>query len=193
MSDKNVTTPKKKRKSKRPRSAEEKAHENALARQRYAKNPEKKKASVYAWRRRHPESVIKIDHKCYQKNPEKKKARERARYAADPGPMKQNAMAWYEANPEAVRAIRRNRRARERKAEGHHMAKDIARIMEEQRGHCAYCRCSVRRSYHVDHIVPLSKGGTNWSNNIQLTCDTCNLRKRDTDPVEFARRLGRLL
>lgn len=31
--------------------------------------------------------------------------------------------------------------------------------------------------YHIDHIKPISKGGTNEKTNLQLTCEPCNLAK----------------
>ena len=42
---------------------------------------------------------------------------------------------------------------------------------------CADCKINVRRWNHVDHIVPLSKGGTNLRQNLQLLCPACNLAK----------------
>lgn len=37
-----------------------------------------------------------------------------------------------------------------------------------------------RKEFHVDHIVPISKGGDEWDlDNLQLTCPRCNLSKGD--------------
>lgn len=49
------------------------------------------------------------------------------------------------------------------------------------------------RTDHVDHIKALARGGSNWPSNLQLTCGPCNNRKRAIDPIEFARRNGRLI
>ena len=37
-----------------------------------------------------------------------------------------------------------------------------------------------RKGPSVDHVVPLSKGGTNVVENVQLTHLTCNITKSDT-------------
>lgn len=39
--------------------------------------------------------------------------------------------------------------------------------------------CETEDNLTVDHIVPLSKGGTNWQFNIQPLCATCNNRKNN--------------
>ena len=32
--------------------------------------------------------------------------------------------------------------------------------------------------YHIDHIIPISKGGSEWDlDNLELSCPTCNLKK----------------
>lgn len=41
---------------------------------------------------------------------------------------------------------------------------------------CAYCG-KVRDSYHVDHIVPLSRGGADTPENLANACVECNLKK----------------
>jgi 5-methylcytosine-specific restriction endonuclease McrA len=38
-------------------------------------------------------------------------------------------------------------------------------------------RCGSRQNLHYDHIIPRARGGTNKKENIQLLCQTCNLRK----------------
>lgn len=105
------------------------------------------------------------------------------------------------ADPERRRAKQRQknqrRRAQKKRAEGQHTASDIRRIYKDQQnGLCAYfecCQTELDDSYHVDHIQPLARGGSNYANNLQLCCAPCNISKGASDPIEFARSLGLLL
>jgi hypothetical protein len=40
-------------------------------------------------------------------------------------------------------------------------------------------RCGMKQQLHFDHMIPVSKGGANSEENIQLLCQTCNLKKSD--------------
>jgi 5-methylcytosine-specific restriction endonuclease McrA len=43
---------------------------------------------------------------------------------------------------------------------------------------CVYCGCELQwESSTVDHVVPLSKGGTHDLENLVLACEPCNTRK----------------
>lgn len=45
---------------------------------------------------------------------------------------------------------------------------------------CAYCGVdlkSLKTPSHFDHIIPVSRGGSNHRNNVLLVCQTCNLTK----------------
>lgn len=44
-------------------------------------------------------------------------------------------------------------------------------------GKCS--RCGSRDRIEFDHIVPVSKGGSNTARNIELLCESCNRIKRD--------------
>lgn len=50
---------------------------------------------------------------------------------------------------------------------------------------CAYCGKDCSQEYHIDHKLPLSRGGGNNIDNLALSCPTCNLRKNDKTDVEF--------
>jgi len=96
---------------------------------------------------------------------------------------------WMRDNPEAARAIRRNRKARLRAAEGSHSASDVTAQYDRQGGRCYYCEESVGEAYHVDHVIPLSLGGRNSPDNLVIACPDCNLSKGGKHPMEFAGRL----
>lgn len=80
-----------------------------------------------------------------------------------------------------------------RGAEGRFTKADIERILKMQHGRCAECRKSIGNGYHVDHIMPLVLGGSNWPKNLQCLCPRCNLTKNSKHPLEWARQNGRLL
>lgn len=47
-----------------------------------------------------------------------------------------------------------------------------------QNPYCTYCRCQLHwEESTIDHVVPLSKGGTNDMENLALACEPCNSRK----------------
>ncbi len=54
---------------------------------------------------------------------------------------------------------------------------------------CWYCgedlTQSGRMSYEIDHIHPVSKGGTNEPSNLVASCRTCNGKKADMTLKEF--------
>ncbi len=95
------------------------------------------------------------------------------------------------------KAKNQNRRAHKLNNGGKHTANDILNLFELQSGKCVYCKTKLYKSgnnkYHVDHIMPLSKGGTNDIANIQLLCPPCNLSKHDKFPEEFAENFGMLI
>ncbi len=100
--------------------------------------------------------------------------------------------AWNTANPEAKKAAMQRRRAHKLSAEGTHTTADIKAQYERQKGRCYYCDAKLNGSYHADHIVPLSRGGNNWPENIVCACASCNTSKGDKFLHEWQRG-GRLL
>jgi hypothetical protein len=50
-------------------------------------------------------------------------------------------------------------------------------VWRRDQGKCA--RCDGRRNLEYDHIIPVSKGGSNTIRNIELLCEECNRQKRD--------------
>ena len=49
------------------------------------------------------------------------------------------------------------------------------RIFERDGNICL--KCGTKRNLTIDHITPVSKGGSNQENNLQTLCMKCNVRK----------------
>jgi 5-methylcytosine-specific restriction endonuclease McrA len=93
---------------------------------------------------------------------------------------------WQQENPEKVRAYDAKKRARRANAEGWYSGIDVERQYKAQRGRCLWCKKIVGHNYHVDHIIPIAKGGSNWPSNICVSCPSCNLTKSAKMPEQFA-------
>lgn len=118
----------------------------------------------------------KTDYDWSKLNPEKHREHERKNRAADPDKHRTKNKRWYNANPKWFLFRNENRRARERGAEGFFTDKDVSRIFNKQRGFCV-CGKALRLGYTIDHKTPISRGGSNWPDNIQLLCSRCNSSK----------------
>lgn len=75
------------------------------------------------------------------------------------------------------RAASHRRRAKIKGAEGTHTAADIDLQYRSQNGKCWHCGIELNGKFHVDHLTPLDRGGTNWPNNLVCSCAKCNQTK----------------
>lgn len=138
--------------------------ENARRRRRHRENPEKRKEAKRNYHHRHPERV----------------------YAA--------VARWRKNNPEKAAlgfvATNHRRRARLREAAGTFTPADLRELRKLQHGRCGYCGILMTgKGLHqetVDHVIPLSRGGSNAPDNLVLACRSCNARKGRMTGHEFA-------
>lgn len=91
--------------------------------------------------------------------------------------LRQIKAKWKKRNPDCARANEAVRRGRIRQAEGTHSMRDIKELFVSQAGKCAICVVELQPGYHVDHVVPLARGGSNWKRNLQILCPPCNESK----------------
>lgn len=53
------------------------------------------------------------------------------------------------------------------------------KIFVWQRDHGRCVKCGSQGRLEFDHVIPISKGGSNTARNIQILCETCNRSKSD--------------
>lgn len=104
--------------------------------------------------------------------------------------IRQQERAYRLSHPESFRASKLKRRALEMSTNGVHSADDIRALIAGQTDkkgvlRCWYCSKACDDKYHIDHFIPLAKGGTNDAGNLRISCPLCNRRKAAKMPTEF--------
>lgn len=93
-------------------------------------------------------------------------------------------------NKEKYRIYNKNRYSLRKRHNGrlsHGLAEKLYKL---QKGKCPCCRLPLGKDYHMDHVMPLSLGGSNTDDNIQLLRKTCNLQKNAKHPFDFMQSRG---
>lgn len=118
-----------------------------------------------------------------------------------PEQTKVNNRLWRATHREQQKTHNRNHHARKHGAKGTHNAIDALAQYRRQRGKCYYCNhkmkpygwkesCALQPT--EDHVIPLSRGGSNGPENLVIACRECNERKHTKMPHEWPEG-GRLL
>lgn len=127
---------------------------------------------------------------------EEVRAYQREWYKRNREVVQERSRQWYRENTErateALRAYRATERGRlvhntsnsQRRARGVGQAttEQVAARMAYFGNKCAYCGGPFE---HVDHVKPLSKGGSQWPSNLRPACRPCNLSKGTKSLQEF--------
>ena len=98
---------------------------------------------------------------------------------------------WYRRNGDHARKVkaraqhRRITRARLRGDERLHAEWEWLRLLRRHGGRCAYC--DAQGVMTRDHVIPVSRGGTDTIGNILPACQSCNYSKKDRLLVEWRR------
>jgi 5-methylcytosine-specific restriction endonuclease McrA len=158
-------------------------------------DPEAVKAYKKAYHQNNQEAIL-AKHKAYYAENKEVMLAKNAEYVKQNRHVANAANSrWQANNPDKKRAIKMRRRGKD----GDYInAKIIHALWHKQNGLCIYCRAKLgdspksKQTYHIDHIHPISKGGTNELHNLQCLCPPCNLKKGAKLPHDFAQELGRL-
>lgn len=163
------------------------------------KKRERNRRYMRKWRLANPEKSCERERKWSANNLERKKATSNAWYAANCDKVRERTRARRLANPEKFSDYNRVYRAthlaqhRERNRPSAHRrraliskdviepitAKQLAAILSDP---CIYCGDP---SEHIDHVIPLSRGGDHSLDNLVASCAKCNLSKGAKLPTEW--------
>jgi HNH endonuclease len=133
-------------------------------------------------------------------NPDRSRDKAAAWRAVNPERYRENLNRWRKANPERyheqIRRAQNNRRAWKLEAPGEGISgRSWHRLLIRHDGRCAYCKQPPPDGERLtmEHVVPLSRGGSHSEGNILPACGTCNTTKNDKLLIEWraGRRISR--
>lgn len=146
------------------------------------------------WRNRHPEENRERSRRYKSNNLEKVRESSRRYHRENREKERLYQRRRYKQFPEMARAKFHRRRLREQSSGEHFTASDIrlqikAQTDKKGRLRCWWCGKVVKGSYHIDHVIPLDKGGSNGANNIVISCPRDNDSKGTKTIFEWRGRL----
>lgn len=145
----------------------------------YQENVEQEKARVKEWREANPEQARANSQRWKDENREKVRESNMATYhrrmESDPEAVRKYRRDWAKT-PKGVLANRLARHARR----GATTDREYAEILYNDP--CCFCGT---RPVEIDHITPISEGGTGDWTNLTAACRVCNASKNDRSLLAF--------
>ena len=117
-----------------------------------------------------------------ESNPEKRE-RYQADRIRDRGRDRELAKEWRRNNPDRMRALQSNYRSKKRQADGVLTSEAIRLVLDTHGRACL--RCGSVENIEIDHVIPLSKGGSNLFENLQPLCKSCNSSKGNRSCADY--------
>lgn len=137
------------------------------------------------WKTRDPEAIRARAKRKRLENPEINRRGTKAWREKNRDKMRALVSAWAKANPDKIQAGQATRRALKKStADGTVTAKAWAALKSAANNRCTYCGETFVR-LTMDHVIPLSRGGTHTLSNIVPACSSCNSRKNTKLLAEF--------
>lgn len=128
----------------------------------YEQNTDKIKERATQWAKENPDKVKVKNKRWEQKNPEKVAERHKK---------------WNLRNPEKRKIIGKNAIYKRRGAiSGKITSEEWLDLCQRYENKCLSCKKEGIK-LTVDHVVPISKGGSNTIDNVQPLCRSCNSKK----------------
>ncbi len=145
-----------------------------------ANNPEKVLEKAARYKDKYPDRIKESQQK-HDKKPESK-IRFRKYAQSEKGRAYKNG--WTQANIDKVRkqaVIQSSARRARLEKNGVYLVvqKDLRRLFSSD---CVICHAPGE---HLDHIIPVSRGGTHAIGNLQMLCAPCNLSKNNKTMIEY--------
>jgi len=170
---------------------------SAKRRKNYENDPDKYRGYAIVYYNNNTEKCIANSRNWEKENPERKKELNRKSYWKN----RQHALEYREKNKEKIAKRRKiwvkknlihvrtkveERRAMKMNADGSYTAEEFIKLCNYYNWTCLYCGKKLDEiTVTADHVTPLSKGGSNYIENIVPACLHCNVSKNNKSILSF--------
>jgi 5-methylcytosine-specific restriction endonuclease McrA len=140
------------------------------------------------WRKRDPEKARQRNRRSYLRHRDKILSHHKERRKKHPYQNKDVLTAATKRYMQTERgraimyALKANRRARKKNAKGRATVTQIQARWDYYGRLCYLC---MKTAVASDHVIPLSRGGSNWPSNLRPICKSCNSRKNNRTLREY--------
>jgi 5-methylcytosine-specific restriction endonuclease McrA len=155
------------------------------------RDPERARAYGREWMRRNPEKAREAMRRWRARHADQHRNANRDYRLRNPGRVKAWDAKYRRAHPDVVKVRWERYRARRRAATGSFSTTEWLALVRRYGGRCAYC--GILAGLVVEHRIPLSRGGTNFIDNILPACSSCNARKHRLTEEEFRARAATMV
>ena len=152
---------------------------NAENRASYLRRRELKRAQNKRWKQRNAAGYRAQQRGYYRKNCESIRARHKQTRDANLDVYRARELASHHKNPQTWADASARRRARKK---GAPVVERVYRrvVYQTSGGRCYLCGERIAfEEMHLEHLIPLSKGGEHSYANVRASCSFCNLSKGD--------------
>lgn len=142
------------------------------------KQTEKYKKKSAEYREKNKERNREISSEWQRKNPERRKKNVAKWLSENPGKTAEYSHRYRKKHPDQILKTAKERRARLNAMDGSFCAEEWIELCNKFGNKCLWCE-KIGGKLTVDHVVPISKGGSGFISNIQPLCPNCNSRKNN--------------
>jgi hypothetical protein len=121
----------------------------------------------------------------YNRHRVERNAWRRVYWAANRQKLMEATADWARRHPEEISEKNRRRYARSRGVTPELTVGEWSALLAAYGLRCAYCRKALGSRVTLDHMIPLSRGGTHSLDNIVPACLTCNSSKGRLTALEW--------
>lgn len=156
---------------------------NATRRKRYAQHTGRRESNR-RYRQENRKRTNEYSHKWYVEHREQGNTCTRKWYAEHRDRVRDTQRKW--RSTEKGKALLAANKLRRRTYLGDEtLSSDtVLDVKAEYLGICPYCNTKITRG-HIDHIIPVSRGGTNARDNLVWACGKCNQQKSNKSLLRF--------